>query len=173
LAQAKAGRLHILGEMAKAIATPNQQVAATAPRFFTLKVKPEKVREIIGKGGSVIRALTDETGVVIEVDDDGNIKIAASDELSAQEAIRRINEIVAEPEIGKIYDAEVKKIVDFGAFVAYMPGKEGLVHVSQIANERVEDVNDYLKEGQKIKVKLLDIDRQGRVKLSLKEALQG
>ena len=172
LAQAKAGRLHILGEMAKAISAPNQQVAATAPRFFTLKVKPEKVREIIGKGGAVIRALTEETGVVIEIDDDGNVKIAASDDASAQEAIRRINEIVAEPEIGKTYDAEVKKIVDFGAFVSYMPGREGLVHVSQIANERVEDVNDYLKEGQKIKVKLIDIDRQGRVKLSMKEAQQ-
>jgi len=173
LEQAKAGRLHILGEMAKAIDAPNQQVAATAPRFFILKVKPEKVREIIGKGGSVIRALTDETGVVIEIDDDGNIKIAASDDSSAQEAIRRINEIVAEPEIGKTYDAEVKKIVDFGAFVSYMPGREGLVHVSQIADERVEDVNDYLKEGQKIKVKLIDIDKQGRVKLSMKEAQQG
>ncbi|GAB6034190.1 polyribonucleotide nucleotidyltransferase [Galenea microaerophila] len=172
LAQAKAGRLHILGEMAKVISAPNQQVAATAPRFFTLKVKPQKVREIIGKGGAVIRALTEETGVVIEIDDDGNVKIAASDDASAQEAIRRINEIVAEPEIGKTYDAEVKKIVDFGAFVSYMPGREGLVHVSQIADERVEDVNDYLKEGQKIKVKLIDIDKQGRVKLSMKEAQQ-
>lgn len=172
LDQAKAGRLHILGEMAKAISAPNKQVAATAPRFFTLKVKPEKVREIIGKGGSVIRALTDETGVVIEIDDDGNVKIAASDDASAQEAIRRINEIIAEPEIGKTYDAVVKKIVDFGAFVAYMPGREGLVHVSQIADERVEDVNDYLKEGQQIKVKLIDIDKQGRVKLSMKEAEQ-
>jgi polyribonucleotide nucleotidyltransferase len=170
LDQAKAGRLHILGEMAKAITSSNEQVAATAPRFFTIKVKPEKVREIIGKGGATIRALTEETGTVIEIDDDGNVKVAATDDASAQEAIRRINEIIAEPEIGKTYDAEVKKIVDFGAFVAYMPGREGLVHVSQIADERVEDVNDYLKEGQKIRVKLIDIDKQGRVKLSMKEA---
>jgi polyribonucleotide nucleotidyltransferase len=167
LEQAKAGRLHILGEMAKAISHSNQDVASTAPRFFTMKVKPEKVREIIGKGGATIRSITEASGCTIELDDDGNVKIAAVDGDAAQIAIDKINEIIAEPEIGRTYDAVVKKIVDFGAFVAYMPGREGLVHVSQIAQERVEDVNDYLKEGQEIRVKLTDIDKQGRVKLSM------
>ncbi|MDG6773082.1 polyribonucleotide nucleotidyltransferase [Thiomicrorhabdus sp. ZW0627] len=170
LDQAKEGRLHILGEMAKAITSSNTDVAGTAPRFFMVKVKPEKVREIIGKGGATIRALTEETGCTIEIDDDGNVKIASSDEESANLAKARIAEITAEPEIGKTYDAVVKKIVDFGAFVAYMPGREGLVHVSQIAEERVENVEDYLKEGQEIRVKLTDIDKQGRVKLSMKDA---
>ncbi|MDX1348457.1 MAG: polyribonucleotide nucleotidyltransferase [Thiomicrorhabdus chilensis] len=170
LDQAKAGRLHILGEMAKAISSSNADVAGTAPRFFMVKVKPEKVREIIGKGGATIRALTEETGCTIEIDDEGNVKIASVDEESANLAKARIAEITAEPEIGKTYDAVVKKIVDFGAFVAYMPGREGLVHVSQIAEERVENVEDYLKEGQEIRVKLTDIDKQGRVKLSMKEA---
>ena len=170
LDQAKAGRLHILGEMSKAISTSNESVGATAPRFFMVKVKPEKVREIIGKGGATIRALTEETGCTIEIDDDGNVKIAATDDESANAAKARIAEITAEPEIGKTYDAVVKKIVDFGAFVAYMPGREGLVHVSQIAEERVEDVNQYLKEGQEIRVKLTDVDKQGRVKLSMKDA---
>jgi polyribonucleotide nucleotidyltransferase len=170
LQQAKAGRLHILGEMAKAITSSNADVAGTAPRFFMVKVKPEKVREIIGKGGSTIRALTEETGCTIEIDDDGNVKIAAVDEEAANLAKARIAEITAEPEIGKTYDAVVKKLVDFGAFVAYMPGREGLVHVSQIAEERVENVADYLKEGQQIRVKLTEIDKQGRVKLSMKEA---
>lgn len=167
LEQAKAGRLGILGEMAKAIAEPNTSVAGTAPRFFMVKVKPEKVREIIGKGGATIRALTEETGCTIEIDDEGNVKIAAKDDESANAAKERIAQITIEPEIGKTYDAVVKKIVDFGAFVAYMPGREGLVHVSQIAEERVEDVNLYLKEGQEIRVKLTDIDKQGRVKLSM------
>lgn len=169
LEQAKAGRLTILEAMATAISSSNQNVAETAPRFFMVKVKPEKVREIIGKGGATIRSITEETGCVLEIDDDGNIKIAAKDDESANAAKARIAEITAEPEIGKIYDAVVKKIVDFGAFVAYMPGREGLVHVSQIAEERVEDVTKYLTEGQEIKVKLIDIDRQGRVKLSIKE----
>lgn len=167
LEQAKAGRLHILEAMDKAITQSNQEVATTAPRFFTMKVKPQKVREIIGKGGAMIRSITEESGCTIELDDDGNVKIAATDGEKAQVAIDKINEIIAEPEIGTIYDAVVKKIVDFGAFVAYMPGREGLVHVSQIAKERVEDVNDYLKEGQAIRVKLTDIDKQGRVKLSI------
>ena len=156
--------------MATAIQSSNEGVASTAPRFTMVKVKPEKVREIIGKGGATIRALTEETGCVIEIDDDGNVKISSSDSEASDEAIRRIKEITAEPEIGKTYDAVVKKIVDFGAFVAYMPGREGLVHVSQIAEERVENVEDYLKEGQEIRVKLTEVDKQGRVKLSMKEA---
>lgn len=168
LKQAKDGRLHILKEMEKAISSSNQDVATTAPRFFTVKVKPEKVREIIGKGGATIRSITEETGVTIEIDDDGNVKIAAVDDESANAAKARIAQITAEPEIGKVYDAKVVKIVDFGAFVSYMPGREGLVHVSQIADERVEDVNEYLKEGQEIKVRLTDVDKQGRVKLSIK-----
>ena len=170
LDQAKAGRLTILESMATAIQSSNEGVASTAPRFTMVKVKPEKVREIIGKGGATIRALTEETGCVIEIDDDGNVKISSSDSEASDEAIRRIKEITAEPEIGKTYDAVVKKIVDFGAFVAYMPGREGLVHVSQIAEERVENVEDYLKEGQEIRVKLTEVDKQGRVKLSMKEA---
>lgn len=169
LEQAKTGRLTILESMATAISSPNQTVAATAPRFFMVKVKPEKVREIIGKGGSTIRSISEDTGCVLEIDDEGNVKISAKDDASADAAKARIAEITVEPEIGKIYDAVVKKIVDFGAFVAYMPGREGLVHVSQIAEERVEDVTKYLSEGQEIKVKLIDIDRQGRVKLSIKE----
>ncbi|SFR49566.1 polyribonucleotide nucleotidyltransferase [Thiomicrospira sp. ALE5] len=168
LEQAKAGRLHILGEMAKAINSSNTQVADTAPRFTTMKVKADKVREIIGKGGATIRAITEESGAVIELEDDGTVRIAATDQASADIAIAKINAIVAEPEIGKVYDAKVMKIVDFGAFVAYMPGREGLVHVSQIAEERVENVADYLKEGQEIQVRLLEIDKQGRVKLSIK-----
>lgn len=170
LDQAKDGRLHILKEMSGAINHSNQDVASTAPRFTLVKVKPEKVREIIGKGGATIRALTEETGTVIEIDDDGNVKIAATDQESADLAKARIAEIVAEPEIGKTYDATVVKLVDFGAFVSYMPGREGLVHVSQIAEERVENVADYLSEGQQIRVKLTDIDKQGRVKLSMKDA---
>lgn len=170
LDQAKDGRLHILKEMSGAINHSNQEVASTAPRFTLVKVKPEKVREIIGKGGATIRALTEETGTVIEIDDDGNVKIAATDQESADLAKARIAEIVAEPEIGKTYDATVVKLVDFGAFVSYMPGREGLVHVSQIAEERVENVADYLSEGQQIRVKLTDIDKQGRVKLSMKDA---
>ncbi|UQB43059.1 polyribonucleotide nucleotidyltransferase [Thiomicrospira microaerophila] len=168
LEQAKAGRLHILGEMNKAITSSNQDVAATAPRITTIKVKPEKVREIIGKGGAVIRALTEETGAVIELEDDGTVRIASSDQACSDDAIARIMAIVAEPEIGKVYDAKVVKIVDFGAFVSYMPGREGLVHVSQISEERVENVADYLKEGQEIKVRLTEVDKQGRVKLSIK-----
>ncbi|WP_294948118.1 polyribonucleotide nucleotidyltransferase [Sulfurivirga sp.] len=170
LEQAREGRMHILGEMAKAISKPRPEVAPTAPRFTTIKINPDKVREVIGKGGSVIKALTEETGTSIDIEDNGVLRIAAFDEASAQEAIRRIQEIVAEPEIGVTYDGTVKKIVDFGAFVEYMPGKEGLVHISQIADERVENVSDYLQEGQKVRVKLIDIDRQGRVKLSTKEA---
>lgn len=168
LDQAKAGRLHILGEMSKAITSSNQQVADTAPRFTVLKVKSDKVREIIGKGGATIRMLTEETGTVIELDDDGTVRIAATDQASADDAVARIMAIVAEPEIGKVYDAKVVKIVDFGAFVSYMPGREGLVHVSQISEERVENVADYLQEGQEVKVRLLEIDKQGRVKLSIK-----
>lgn len=170
LEQAKSGRLTILESMALAISSSNTGVAETAPRFFMVKVKPEKVREIIGKGGATIRAITEETGCVIEIDDDGNVKIAAKDDESANAAKARIAEITVEPEIGKTYDAVVKKIVDFGAFVAYMPGREGLVHVSQIAEERVENVEDYLKEGQEIRVKLTEVDKQGRVKLSMKDA---
>jgi polyribonucleotide nucleotidyltransferase len=168
LDQAKAGRLHILGEMTSAINSSNKDVASTAPRITTIKVKPEKVREIIGKGGAVIRALTEETGAVIELDDDGTVRIASSDQACSDHAIARIMAIVAEPEIGKVYDAKVVKIVDFGAFVSYMPGREGLVHVSQISEERVENVADYLQEGQEIKVRLTEVDKQGRVKLSIK-----
>ena len=170
LDQAKAGRMHILGEMAKTISASRAEVAPTAPRFTTIKINPDKVREVIGKGGAVIKALMEETGTTIDIQDNGVLRIAAIDAESAEEVIRRIKEIVAEPEIGTTYDGKVKKIVDFGAFVEYMPGREGLVHISQIADERVENVSDYLKEGQQVRVKVIEIDRQGRVKLSTKEA---
>ena len=166
LDQAKDGRLHILGEMAKAITSSNEDVAETAPRITTIKINPEKKGEVIGKGGATIRALTEETGATIELDEDGTVRITSSDRAASALAVQRIQEIIAEPEIGKIYPGKVVKIVDFGAFVGYMTGREGLLHISQIAEERVENVSDYLSEGQEINVKLIDIDKQGRVKLS-------
>lgn len=172
LDQAKDGRLHILKEMAKAITQSNNDVAETAPRITTIKIPVDKKGEVIGKGGATIRALTEETGATIELDDDGTVRIASADKDASDLAVKRIQEIIAEPEIGKIYEGKVVKIVDFGAFINYMPGREGLLHISQIAQERVENVSDYLKEGQMIKVKLLEIDKQGRVKLSKTAAEQ-
>lgn len=168
LAQAKAGRLHILDIMNKAISTPRQSVSQYAPRITTIKINPDKIRDIIGKGGATIRALTEETGTTIDIDDDGTVKIAAVEGAAAEEAVRRIELITAEPEIGKIYEGTVVKIMDFGAFVNYLPGKDGLVHISEIAPQRIDKVTDVLQEGQKVRVKLLEVDRQGRVKLSIK-----
>ncbi|KJG85074.1 polyribonucleotide nucleotidyltransferase [Yersinia pestis] len=170
LNQAKGARLHILGVMEQAISTPRGDISEFAPRIYTMKINPEKIKDVIGKGGSVIRALTDETGTTIEIEDDGTIKIAATDGDKAKHAIRRIEEITAEIEVGRIYAGKVTRIVDFGAFVAIGGGKEGLVHISQIADKRVEKVTDYLQMGQDVPVKVMEVDRQGRIRLSIKEA---
>jgi polyribonucleotide nucleotidyltransferase len=172
LNQAKSARLHILGVMEQAINKPRQEISEFAPRIYTMNVNPDKIRDIIGKGGATIRALTEETGTTIEITDDGIVKIAASDGNKAKDAMARINNLVADVEIGKIYTGKVTRIVDFGAFVSIIGGKEGLVHVSQIADHRVEKVADYLKVGQEVSVKVLEIDRQGRIRLSMKDALE-
>ena len=170
LEQALKARLHILGEMNKVLPKPRQQVNENAPRFETLKVHPDKIRDIIGKGGATIRSITEETGASIDIDDDGNVKVYASDTQALRNAVTRIEEITAEAEIGAIYEGKVVRVVDFGAFINFLPGKDGLVHISQIADERVNAVSDYLSEGQMVKVKCLDVDQRGRIKLSIKEA---
>ncbi|MDF7628926.1 polyribonucleotide nucleotidyltransferase [Erwiniaceae bacterium L1_55_4] len=172
LNQAKGARLHILSVMEQAISTPRQEISEFAPRIYTIKINSDKIKDVIGKGGSVIRALTEETGTTIEIEDDGTVKIAATDGNKAKEAIRRIEEITAEIEVGRIYSGKVTRIVDFGAFVAIGGGKEGLVHISQIADKRVEKVTDYLQMGQEVPVKVMEVDRQGRVRLSIKEATE-
>lgn len=172
LNQARGARLHILGVMEQAISTPRTEISEFAPRIYTIKISSDKIKDVIGKGGSVIRALTEETGTTIEIEDDGTVKIAATDGLKAKEAIRRIEEITAEIEVGRVYSGKVTRIVDFGAFVAIGGGKEGLVHISQIADERVEKVTDYLQMGQEVPVKVMEVDRQGRVRLSIKEATE-
>jgi polyribonucleotide nucleotidyltransferase len=172
LNQAKGARLHILSVMEQAISTPRQEISEFAPRIYTIKISSDKIKDVIGKGGSVIRALTEENGTTIEIEDDGTVKIAATDGQKAKEAIRRIEEITAEIEVGRIYSGKVTRIVDFGAFVAIGGGKEGLVHISQIADKRVEKVTDYLQMGQEVPVKVMEVDRQGRVRLSIKEATE-
>ena len=171
LAQAKEARMHILGKMQEAMAEAKTEVSNFAPRLFTMKINPDKIRDVIGKGGSVIRALTEETGTQINIDEDGTITIASADPAKAEEAKRRIQQITAEVEIGKVYEGAVTKILDFGALVNLLPGKDGLLHISQIAHERVERVTDYLSEGQIVKVKVLETDEKGRVKLSMKALL--
>jgi polyribonucleotide nucleotidyltransferase len=168
LEQAKAGRMFILGEMNKVISEPSQEMSHYAPRYLKMKINPEKIRDVIGKGGAVIKSITEETGVSIDIDDDGNVKIASNDFDAAEEAKTRIEQITAEAEVGKVYDGTVIKIMDFGAFVRILPNKEGLVHISQICEERVESVTDKLSEGDVVKVKVLEIDRQGRIRLSMK-----
>ncbi|MGB1221486.1 MAG: polyribonucleotide nucleotidyltransferase, partial [Alcanivoracaceae bacterium] len=170
LNQAREGRLHILGEMAKAISEPRQELSENAPTLMTIKINPEKIRDVIGKGGATIRALCEETGANIDIEDDGSIKVYGETRENAQEAVRRIEEITAEAEVGTIYEGKVTRCVDFGAFVEIIPGTEGLLHISQIAPERVEKVTDYVNEGDIIRVKVLDVDQRGRIKLSLKEA---
>ncbi len=173
LEQAKAGRLYILGEMAKVIHDSRKDVSDFAPRILTIKVNPDKIRDIIGKGGATIRALTEETGTSIDISDDGVVKIASVDGLAAKEAARRIEQITADVEVGSIYEGTVSKLMDFGAFVNILPGKDGLVHISQISVERVEKVSDKLSEGDVIKVKVLEIDKQGRIRLSMKAITEG
>jgi polyribonucleotide nucleotidyltransferase len=172
LAQAKEARMHILGKMVEAMSTAKTEVSNFAPRLFTMKINPEKIRDVIGKGGSVIRALTEETGTQINIDEDGTITIASADPAKAEEAKRRIEQITAEVEIGKVYEGPVVKILDFGALINLLPGKDGLLHISQIAHERVEKVTDYLSEGQIVKVKVMETDEKGRIKLSMKALLE-
>ncbi|PSV44814.1 polyribonucleotide nucleotidyltransferase [Photobacterium indicum] len=171
LNQAKGARKHILSVMDDAIGSHRDDISQFAPRIHTMKISSDKIKDVIGKGGAVIRALTEETGTTIEIEDDGTIKIAATEGAAAKEAIRRIEEITADVEVGRIYTGKVMRIVDFGAFVSVIGAKEGLVHISQIAQERVEKVSDHLQMGQEVQVKVLEIDRQGRIRLSMKEAV--
>src|SRR3546814_491950 len=173
LAQAKQGRLHILGEMASALTAPRPELSDFAPRLITIKIHPDKIREVIGKGGSVIQAITKETGTQIDIQDDGTITVASVDAAAGKAAKDRIEQITSDVEPGRIYEGKVVKLMDFGAFVTISPGKDGLVHVSQISNERVEKVSDKLKEGDIVKVKVLEVDKQGRIRLSLKDAEEG
>jgi polyribonucleotide nucleotidyltransferase len=171
LAQAKEARMHILGKMQEAMGQAKTEVSDFAPKLFTMKINPEKIRDVIGKGGATIRALTEETGTQINISEDGTITIAATDGAKAEQAKLRIEQITAEVEIGKIYEGPIVKILEFGALVNLLPGKDGLLHISQIAHERVEKVTDYLQEGQVVKVKVLETDEKGRVKLSMKALL--
>ncbi|MBZ4039884.1 polyribonucleotide nucleotidyltransferase [Novilysobacter selenitireducens] len=173
LAQAKAGRLHILGEMESALTAPRAELSEFAPRLITIKIHPDKIREVIGKGGSVIQAITKETGTQIDIQDDGTITIASVNAVAGQAAKDRIEQITSDVEPGRIYEGKVAKIMDFGAFVTISPGKDGLVHVSQISSERVEKVSDKLKEGDVVKVKVLEVDKQGRIRLSMKAVEEG
>ncbi|HEU5468553.1 MAG TPA: polyribonucleotide nucleotidyltransferase [Steroidobacteraceae bacterium] len=168
LEQAKAGRLHILGEMNKVINEARPQMSEWAPTIVTIKIDPEKIRDVIGKGGAVIRQITEETGTTIDIENDGTVKIASVDAASGREALRRIEMITADVEVGRVYEGKVVRLMDFGAFVAILPGRDGLVHISQISDERVERVSDKLKEGDVVKVKVLEVDRQGRVRLSMR-----
>ncbi|WP_286999328.1 MULTISPECIES: polyribonucleotide nucleotidyltransferase [Comamonas] len=171
LAQAKEARMHILGKMQEAMGEAKTEISSFAPKLFTMKINPEKIRDVIGKGGATIRALTEETGTQINIEEDGTITIAATDGDKAEAAKKRIEEITAEVEIGKVYEGPIVKILEFGALVNLLPGKDGLLHISQIAHERVEKVTDYLQEGQVVKVKVLETDDKGRVKLSMKALL--
>jgi polyribonucleotide nucleotidyltransferase len=168
LEQAKAGRLHILGEMNKVLDKPRAEMSAWAPTIVTIKIDPEKIRDVIGKGGSVIRQITEETGATIDIENDGTVKIASVDGASGREALRRIELITADVEVGHVYQGKVVRLMDFGAFVSILPGRDGLVHISQISEERVERVSDKLKEGDVVRVKVLEVDRQGRVRLSMR-----
>ncbi len=172
LAQAKAGRLHILGEMNKVIGSHRAQMSEHAPRIIEFKIHPEKIRDVIGKGGSVIRAITEETGATIDINDNGLVKIFSVIKSAGEEAKRRIELITADVEVGAIYEGRVARLMDFGAFVTILPGRDGLVHISQISEERVQNVSDKLSEGDVVRVKVLEVDKQGRIRLSMK-ALEG
>jgi polyribonucleotide nucleotidyltransferase len=172
LKQAKEARLHILSVMDQAIGSHRDEMSEYAPRIYVVKINSDKIRDVIGKGGATIRSITEETDTNIEIEDDGTIKIFATEKTKADAAIARIEQVTAELEVGKTYHGKVMRIVDFGAFVEVLPGKEGLVHISQIAHERVAKVSDYLKEGQAVDVKVMEIDRQNRVRLSMKELLE-
>jgi len=169
LEQAKAGRLHILGEMNKVLSSPREKMSEWAPSIITLKIDPEKIRDVIGKGGAVIRQITEETGTTIDIENDGTVKIASVNGAAGREAQARIELITADVEVGRVYEGRVARLMDFGAFVTILPGRDGLVHISQISNDRVERVSDVLNEGDVVKVKVLEVDRQGRVRLSMKD----
>jgi polyribonucleotide nucleotidyltransferase len=169
LSQAKEGRLHILGEMNKVLSKPREKMSEWAPSIITIKIDPEKIRDVIGKGGAVIRQITEETGTTIDIENDGTVKIASVSGAAGREAQARIELITADVEVGRIYEGRVARLMDFGAFVTILPGRDGLVHISQISNERVERVSDKLNEGDVVRVRVLEVDRQGRVRLSMKD----
>jgi polyribonucleotide nucleotidyltransferase len=171
LDQAKEGRIHILAIMKQAVPAPRVEMSNYAPRIIKMKINPDKIREVIGKGGSVIQALTRETGTTIDIEDDGTISIACLSAEAGEDAMNRIRAITAEVEVGKVYEGPVLRLLDFGAIIQLLPGKDGLLHISQIAHERVNAVSDYLKEGQIVKVKVLEADDKGRVRLSRKALL--
>jgi polyribonucleotide nucleotidyltransferase len=173
LAQARTGRLRILEEMNAVLDKPRTEMSEYAPRIITIKIDPEKIRDVIGKGGTTIRAITEQTGAVIDISDDGTVKIASVDNAAGQEARRRVEQITADVQVGMIYEGRVAKLMDFGAFVTILPGKDGLVHISQISEERVENVGDKLREGDMVKVKVLEVDKQGRIRLSMKAVNAG
>jgi len=173
LSQARDGRLHILDRMSASLEAPRPELSDYAPRYITIKIHPEKIRDVIGKGGATIRGITEETGATIDIEDDGTIKIASVDRGAGEDAKRRIEQITADVEVGTIYEGRVAKLMDFGAFVNILPGKDGLVHISQISEERVEKVSDKLTEGDKVKVKVLEVDKQGRIRLSMKAIAAG
>jgi polyribonucleotide nucleotidyltransferase len=168
LAQAREGRLHILGKMSQAIIKPRQELSEYAPRYTTLRINPEKIRDVIGKGGVTIRAITEETGATIDITDDGVVKIAAVDKAAGDEARRRIEQITADVEAGQVYEGKVVRLMDFGAFVAILPGRDGMVHISQICDERVQNISDKLAVGDVVKVRVMEVDKQGRIRLTMK-----
>jgi polyribonucleotide nucleotidyltransferase len=170
LEQAQQARLHILGQMNAVLDKPREITSENAPSMVSLKVDSDKIRDIIGKGGATIRQITEESGATVDINDDGTVKVFGQNQQARDKAVEMIMAITAEAEVGEIYEGTVARIVDFGAFVTILPGKDGLVHISQIADERVENVSDYLSEGQTVRVKVLDVDQRGRIKLSMKEA---
>jgi polyribonucleotide nucleotidyltransferase len=172
LEQARKGRLHILEKMKETITAPRESLSPHAPRIYTMQIKQDKIRDVIGTGGKVIKGIIEETGVKMNINDDGVINIASADEESAQRAIQIVEGIVEEPEVGKVYTGKVVRITDFGAFVQILPGTDGLLHISQISDKRIEKVTDVLKEGDEISVKVIEIDKIGRVRLSRKSLLQ-
>jgi polyribonucleotide nucleotidyltransferase len=172
LDQARRGRLHILTEMNKAMATPKQKLSQYAPRMLTLQISKEKIGDVIGKGGATIRGIIEETGASVDISDDGKVSITAEDENQAQMAKQRVEELVQDVEVGVTYEGKVVRIMDFGAFVSIMPGRDGLVHISQIADERINNIADYLSEGQQVRVQVLAVDNQGRIKLSMRSISQ-
>src|SRR2546430_1047782 len=172
LEQAHRGRLHILGKMRETLATPRQNISAFAPRIVTIRIPVDKIRDVIGPGGKMIRSIIERTGVKIDVEDDGRVNVASADETSAQKAISIIQELTATPELNKTYLGKIQRITDFGAFIEIMPGTDGLLHVSEIANHRVKDVRDELKEGEQLLVKVINIDPTGKIRLSRKALLQ-
>jgi polyribonucleotide nucleotidyltransferase len=172
LAQARDGRMHILGKMKATLDHAREELSEFAPRLYTMKINPERIRDVIGKGGATIRAITEETGTTIDISEDGSITIAATTADAARAAQKQIEELTAEVEVGKVYDGTVLRLLEFGAIVSILPGKDGLLHISQIANERVNQVSDYLKEGQSIRVKVLEADDKGRLRLSMKALLE-